>query len=608
MSKLSSKVVFVLLGLIFIAASWALFKPGFFKIHDFTQAARVAEMSRALQDGHFPVRWTQNFGFGYGMPLFEFYGPLPYYFGALFYWLGLDLVLVLKIIFLTTNLGTLLGAYLLGKKLFNRQAGILLAAALTLAPYRAVNLFVRGALSEAWGIMALPWILLGIVKVVNREKHAWIWLSLSLIVLFLSHNLSILIFFGFSVLFAVFYWFSRQRLKSFQLEGDDLYCGQLKSKVENRDKHSADESQLAFVVKELVLAGITAFGASAFYLVPSYLEKDLTQVRDIVLGDYFNFRLHFLYLRQFFQPNWGYRGSEWGPNDGFSFFLGWGQLFSLGLTWLTLVFAWFKSKRKVWQYFSGLVVVWSGLMINALLLTTQKTLFIWERLSLLEFIQFPWRFLLVATLFLSLIISGLPGLIASLIKGKNPDHKVESRAKTKQIDRRSKSVTLVLTGLIIATNFYYFRPESQLTEPEGIYYSDPERIAREMSGILPDYLPQGVSQKIQPAEPKFDQDQVLVNKTHQKLIKLDLEKEELVEFSLADFPGWRLEIDGQPVAKQTSPNGLISVLVPEGEHQVGLIFGSTPVRQLSDWISLTFWLFLFYNLFITLKDDQSNRA
>jgi hypothetical protein len=39
------------------------------------------EMERSLQRFEFPVRWSANFGFGYGMPLFNFYAPLPYYLG-----------------------------------------------------------------------------------------------------------------------------------------------------------------------------------------------------------------------------------------------------------------------------------------------------------------------------------------------------------------------------------------------------------------------------------------------------------------------------------------------------------------------------------------------
>src|SRR5688572_3917950 len=100
--------VVVLLVLVALASSWSLFKPGFFRVHDYVHAARIAEMTRALQEGQFPVRWSGNFGYGYGMPLFEFYAPLPFYVGAGLYWLGLPIVTVLKVLWIGVSVLTLL--------------------------------------------------------------------------------------------------------------------------------------------------------------------------------------------------------------------------------------------------------------------------------------------------------------------------------------------------------------------------------------------------------------------------------------------------------------------------------------------------------------------
>src|SRR5579859_1412413 len=121
----------VFITLFFLAAmaasSWALLHSGMFRVHDYTHAARIGEMLRALQDGHFPVRWTANFGFGYGMPLFEFYAPLPYYIGTFFYWLGINIIVVIKLLFFFSSAASFIGMYLLGSKLFGRTGGILSA-------------------------------------------------------------------------------------------------------------------------------------------------------------------------------------------------------------------------------------------------------------------------------------------------------------------------------------------------------------------------------------------------------------------------------------------------------------------------------------------------
>ena len=153
---MKKKLHLILLVLILLACSYSLFRPLFFRIHDYSQGARIAEMALALKDGHFPVRWSKNFGFGLGMPLFNFYAPLPYYVTGFLNLLGLDLLNCLRLLFFIPNLVTLIGAYLLGKKIFNSSIGIVVSASITLAPYRAVDLFVRGAISELWALMFLP--------------------------------------------------------------------------------------------------------------------------------------------------------------------------------------------------------------------------------------------------------------------------------------------------------------------------------------------------------------------------------------------------------------------------------------------------------------------
>lgn len=81
-------VISSLLLIILVATSWSLVRAGLGTGHDLNHQARIYEMAAGLREGDFPVIWSQNFAFGYGMPLFEFYAPLPYYFGAACYLLG----------------------------------------------------------------------------------------------------------------------------------------------------------------------------------------------------------------------------------------------------------------------------------------------------------------------------------------------------------------------------------------------------------------------------------------------------------------------------------------------------------------------------------------
>ena len=576
--------------LIFLASSWSLLVPKFFRVHDYTHAGRIVEMAKALGDGHFPVRWTQNFGYGYGMPLFEFYGPLPFYIGAVLFWLGLSAVGSIKILYLIANAGTAWGGYLLGKRFYGRSGGLITAAALTLAPYRALNLFVRGALNETWAIMFFPWILLGVVQIFHREKRGWLLLTLSLTGLFLSHNIMTLLFLPVLVLFIL---------------GD---LGQL---IYRRVPELYRRTQFRWrnfsrMVGELIGGGLLAVGLSAFYLFPAYLEKNLTQVESVILSPYFDYRLHFLYIRQFFNPRWGFGGSGWSITDDISFFLGWGQWLAIGLfVILFLSKLWRRLRSKQLTLFSkrewSLLSLTGGLLIMTLYLSILKSQWAWDLLPIFKFVQFPWRWLGISVVFLALGLGGITWLVKKrLIRGY---------------------LSMVVVVLTVLGAVWYFRPEKYLADSNQFYYTDPSLIRRELSGILHDYVPVGVPippsvipeelviNEVPTANGSFE---VLADRTQEKLIRTNFTADTLLSLAVADYRGWRVEIDNQRWSRQLVENGNIELLVPAGKHVVTLRFLSTPIRQFADWASLAAGILLVFLLLPknlpALSKEQKRKA
>ena len=103
----------ILLGFVLtFAALRFLLNTTFFPIHDFTHVTRLVEMDRAIQDGEFPVRWSKNLGYGYGMPLFNFYGPTPFYVAEVFHSIGLNYLFSIKaMVFVMTGVA-FIGMYL----------------------------------------------------------------------------------------------------------------------------------------------------------------------------------------------------------------------------------------------------------------------------------------------------------------------------------------------------------------------------------------------------------------------------------------------------------------------------------------------------------------
>jgi len=194
----------------------------------------------------------------------------------------------------------------------------------------------------------------------------------------------------------------------------------------------------------------------------------------------------------------------------------------------------------------------------------------------------------VGIVFLGLLV----GMSVSLVK--------------KKIWRRLIGGAILLALLL---NGRFFQPKEFLSDANEFYYTDADLIRREMSGVLPDYIPVQMWDELVP--PKYlawygDEQaegiEVIVDRSHQNLIRTNFNQERMVEFAVADFPGWEVELDGQKVAKQIMERGNIAVVVPSGEHLVGAIFSHSPVRLWSDLAS-----FLSLMIFIYLTLDLKNK-
>lgn len=570
-SKVRKQLSFIVLVLVIFACSWALLRPDFFRFHDFTQGARIVEMSNALKDGHFPVIWSTNLGYGYGMPLFEFYAPLPYYVGSIFYLLGVSLIGSVKLLIFITSFFTAIGGYLLGRKLFGTMGGLVTSAAITLAPYRAVNLFVRGAISEAWGILFLPFILLGIIKVVKNEKHAWILLVGSIFGLLTSHNLTALIFLPLSVIF-----------------GFGYIVLQLQSNIKIKKNFKS------IVLK---LAGFYFFAVvlSSFYTLPALMEKNYTRLESAIVAEYFDYKLHFVGIKQFFIENWGYGGSTYGPMDGISFYLGFGQLIGLFFSGYIVLRTILKAiaKREKTKFDQNIILYSLILTLFgiSLLMATNKSLLIWNTISALEYLQFPWRYLSASIIFLGLSI----GALVTLLPNK--------------IFKIGYGVVIIV--ILLVGNSKYFAPENFTSNLGEYYYSDSNKLRAQMSDTLPDYIPIQIKQEIIRPVAKVGQVlycqvlenceetlsgsfEIIVNKVHTKTIKTHFEIEETLIFSISDFPGWSAYMSGRgenareihPVVVTQSELGFVQVLVPTGEITVVLKFEPTPIRKIANSISI----------------------
>jgi len=550
------KIIFLILVFsLILPAILPLFHKDFFRMHDYTHVARLYEMDKALKDGHFPVRWVQDLGWGYGMPLFNFYAPLPYYFAEIFHLLGFSFLISIKIIFGLTFLISFAGMYLLVKQFFGKQAAFLSAIAFVYSPYRAVDFYVRGALGELFAISLIPWAIWSLAKLTEKKSRKTLALaSFILACLFLSHT--VLTLMCLPALFFITLFFilvAKDKIKS-----------------------------LIFSLYSFILG----FGLASFFLIPAFFERKFTKVSQLTQG-FSHYSHHFLYFRQFLYGNWGYGGSVDSIPDLMSFHLGKIHLF-LGLWTLTLSLSWLIKHK--WEKKNLIICFFAFLISFFAFLSTYHAKFIWDTIPLMSYIQFPWRFNSLIIVFLAFLTGGSCFYLEK-ITGK-------------------KIAFLFLLGsvfILLKANIHYFQPEKYISAND-YYYTDENLIKKRMSGIIPDYIPIDVKKDLQEiaiqpykvieGKPSI---KVVENKTQRLILGIENGSRARIQVNRFYFPGWKAWLDNKLIKlKYKANNGIIYVNIPKGNYLLNIKLTRTKLRLFSEIVSLLSLLILG-GLFVNKK-------
>src|SRR3972149_2041652 len=185
----------ILILVVSILVSLPLLKPGFFQIHDDQQIARLFLYDQALKTGQFPVRWVDGLGFGFGYPLFVFYPPLVYIIGEVYHLLGIGFIDSVKLVFFTSIFASGIAMYVLGRQFLGRLGALTSSVFYIFLPYRALDVYVRGALAESFSFVWLPLILWSFYKLAVTNKSIYLVLSSVFVaLLMITHNLIFLPF------------------------------------------------------------------------------------------------------------------------------------------------------------------------------------------------------------------------------------------------------------------------------------------------------------------------------------------------------------------------------------------------------------------------------
>lgn len=542
---MSIKKVLILFLVILLSIGTVLpfFRSGFFEFHDNTTVVRVYEMYKSLSYGLFPVRWVADLGYGYGYPIYNFYAPLPYYVGGILSFFGIGSLLSTKLMLIFGVVLSGITMFYFSKKFFGVYGGLLSAAMYMYFPYHAVNIYVRGAVGEVYAYAFLPILFLGIYSLsvsklnkISEYKKEIFLIAFGIFLVAMSHNLTILMTLILLVPAVIFLITFFKNKKNF------LFIS--------------------------IFAVILGMALASFYIIPAFMEMNYTNVSSQIGGGAY-FKDHFVCVSQLWESQWGFGGSVPGCLDGLSFKLGKIHLLLAGISLLLVSMSIYKRHIKNEE---KIVVISFLILAISIFLTTESSLGLWANIKYMEYIQYPWRFLNFAGLFVSFLSGYL------LFKFNSNSF---------------KNITIVIViFIILVTSVKLFTPQ-YFNSYKDSYYMNDEYIKFKVSKISDEYLPKGFIKPISynevPKE-KFIQPLngsiiTIDNQPGYLKANYDVNYESLIHINTAYFPAWRATVNGQDVHILQASNGM-KINIPRGKGIIELKFVQTQIEVIGNLISV----------------------
>lgn len=502
--------------------------PGLPLTHDGQDhIARIANFYQSLSEGNLIPRWAGNLNWGYGHPILMFLYPLPSYTVSAFHLLGINFIDSLKIVFAATFILSGITMYLWIREFLGEEAGIIAGAFYMFAPYRLVDLYVRGALGEHVAFVFPPLICYFMLKL-SKKYSFWnfVFAIFSVAFLILSHNAITVMFMPFILGYCIILLKNAKKFK-----------------------------KLLVLYFFTILLGVSISG---FFAFPAFLEGKYT-LRDIVTAKEYASR--FVVPQTLIYSPWSYGGTG-------LFSVQLGLLHLIGVVISIFSFRKYYRKNKLIKWFFFLT---GFFFLFSIFIMLKESEFVWKIFTILQKFQFPWRFLSLS-LFCESILAGIA---IALIPKK---HKMLG------------ALMIIVALLIMNKNYWHAngflqKPESFYT---NVYHgttdtgeSSPIWSIRSMEQEAPSHM-QVIGGMVESKEV------IRTSVRHLYVLNVTSDNASIRENTLY-FPGWNVYVDNKKTSTEfQDPNnrGVMTFFVPFGLHKIELRFEDTNIRKLSNIISV----------------------
>lgn len=484
------------------------------------------EVLNQWKEGILYPRWAGLAHFGYGEPRFIFYPPASWMVGAtlsaIFPW---TLAASIYIWLVVTSAG--ISMFVLARRWLQRRDAIFAAVLYALNPYHLVIVYWRSAFAELLAACLLPLLLLFVLESAEDRNQRIVPLAIVLAAAWLT-NAPAAVMIHYSLALFIVFFAIRER-----------------------------STRLLLVGMASVVLGA---GLASFYLVPAVYEQKWVDISEAISpgsrpAD------NFLFIHTT-DPD----------HDAFNRVISWVAVLELSVILMSGIAARVWRRLGTWE--------WNALSLWAIccgVLLFPISLLFWKILPKLQFMQFPWRWLLCLSLIFAVFVS--VGLRWSWMRA------------------------LVCIAAIVVIVAGWRRVQVPWWDNAG----DLREMEDNMdSGVgyegTDEYTPVGAdpgtvdkqAREVVVEGPARAAIHVLRWEAARKEFVAQMSAPDRLALKLFPYPAWRIKVNGHPVEPLLQEcTGQLVVPVQAGSNQVEITFVRTWDRIVGGWISFIAAVFLF---------------
>jgi len=293
---------------------------------------------------------------------------------------------------------------------------------------------------------------------------------------------------------------------------------------------------------------------STFFWLPALYDLKFVRLSQINVS---NIADHLVSPLKLIIPSWGYGPNPNDPN---------GLSVQFGIVALAIFLSAFYL-RKTLKTKNLLLDISFFVFILVFFLMTKFSLPFWQKLPFVDIIQFPWRLLSLIVF----IAAFLAAYVINILKKK-----------------KTILALLIILASIIST-IAYTKPLAFVNREDGFYSTN-----EDSTTVRDEYLPLWAIQK--PAERanqkiEVNSNQAIINTAEIKptnyKVTITANDNTEVQVNSIYFPGWQVKVDNRKIPIDPSNKyGLITFNLPQGEHEVIINYGRSPIHLISEIVSL----------------------